>query len=91
GRHNAMDKAIGSLLLKDKTENMRLAVLSSRISFEIIQKAARAKISILISLSNPTSIAVEIALKLNMTVINMDKTSGFIISAGKERVILKNV
>ncbi len=91
GRHNAMDKAIGFLLLKNRMADMRLAVLSSRISFEIIQKVARAKIPILISLSNPTSIAVEIALKLNITIINMDKQSGFIIPAGKERVIYKNV
>ncbi|MBW1649631.1 MAG: formate dehydrogenase accessory sulfurtransferase FdhD [Deltaproteobacteria bacterium] len=87
GRHNAMDKAIGFLLINNKMADIRLAALSSRISFEIIQKTAQAKIPILISLSNPTSMAVEIALKLNMTIINMDKkTDGFIVSCGDKRV-----
>ena len=86
GRHNAMDKAIGFLLIKDRLADIRLAVLSSRISFEIIEKAVRAKIPILISLSNPTSMAVEVGLKLNITIINMNKkSSGFIISCGDKR------
>ncbi|MFC1884181.1 formate dehydrogenase accessory sulfurtransferase FdhD, partial [Thermodesulfobacteriota bacterium] len=55
GRHNAMDKSIGSLFLRNKMSDIYLAVLSSRISFEMIQKAARAGIPILISLSHPTS------------------------------------
>ncbi|MEJ2726214.1 MAG: formate dehydrogenase accessory sulfurtransferase FdhD, partial [Deltaproteobacteria bacterium] len=69
GRHNAMDKSIGALFLQKRLSDVRLAVLSSRISFEMIQKAARARIPILISTSNPTSMAVELGLKLNMTLV----------------------
>lgn len=88
GRHNAMDKSIGSLFLGNRLSDVYLAVLSSRISFEMIQKAARACIPILISISNPTSMAVELGLKLNMTLICLDKNnqSSFIVPCGEERV-----
>ncbi len=86
GRHNAMDKSIGSLFRKNRIADVRLAVISSRISFEMIQKAARGGIPILISLSNPTSMAVEMGLKLDMTLICLDKKSGFIVPCGEERV-----
>jgi FdhD protein len=86
GRHNAMDKSIGSLFLKDRMSDVHLAVISSRISLEIIQKAARAGIPILISIANPTSMAVELGLKLNMTLVCLDKESGFIVPCGEKRV-----
>ncbi|MBN2060441.1 MAG: formate dehydrogenase accessory sulfurtransferase FdhD [Deltaproteobacteria bacterium] len=89
GRHNAMDKSIGNLFLSKKLDDIRLAVLSSRISFEMIQKAARAQIPILISLSNPTSMAVELALELNMTLVSLDKNnnkSGFMVTCGEKRI-----
>ena len=86
GRHNAMDKSIGALFLGNKLSDIYLAVVSSRISFEIIQKAARASIPILISLSHPTSMAVELGLKLNMTLVCLDKKSGFIVPCGEKRI-----
>ena len=88
GRHNAMDKSIGALFLKNKLSDVSLAVLSSRISFEMIQKAARARIPILISISNPTSMAVELGLRLNMTLVCLDKKSGFIVPCGEKRIRL---
>jgi FdhD protein len=86
GRHNAMDKAIGALFLENRLSEIHLAVLSSRISFEMIQKAARAGIPVLISKANPTSMAVELGKKLNMTLICLDKKSGFIVPCGEKRV-----
>jgi FdhD protein len=86
GRHNAMDKSVGSLFLGNKMSEICLAVLSSRISFEMIQKAARAAIPILISISHPTSMAVDLGLKLNMTLVCLDKKSGFIVPCGGKRV-----
>lgn len=86
GRHNAMDKSIGALFLEDRMSDVYLAVLSSRISFEVMQKAVRAGIPILISLSNPTSIAVDLGSKLNMTLVCLDKDSGFIVPCGEKRI-----
>ena len=90
GRHNAMDKSIGTLFLGNRLSDVYLAVLSSRISFEIIQKAARAEIPILISISHPTSMAVELGLKLKMTLVCLDKKSGFIVPCGEKRVRAKD-
>ena len=86
GRHNAMDKSIGALFLGNKLSDAFLGVLSSRMSFEMIQKAARARIPILISFSNPTSMAVELAQRLDMTLICLDKNSGFIVPSGERRI-----
>jgi FdhD protein len=91
GRHNAMDKSIGALFLEDRLSDVYLSVLSSRISFEMIQKAARAGIPILISTSNPTSMAVELGSKLNMTLVCLDKKSGFIVPCGEKRVTAKYI
>ena len=86
GRHNAMDKSVGGAFLTNRLSRVHLAVLSSRISFEMIQKAARAGIAILISKSNPTSMAVELGLRLNMTLVCLDKRSGFIVPCGEKRI-----
>lgn len=86
GRHNAMDKSIGGAFLANRLSRVHLAVLSSRISFEMIQKAARAGIAILISKSNPTSMAVELGSRLNMTLVCLDKSSGFIVPCGEMRI-----
>lgn len=86
GRHNAMDKSIGALFLTGGLDQVRLAVLSSRISFEMIQKAARARIPILISMSNPTSMAVEMGRSLGMTLVCLDKKAGFVVPCGEKRV-----
>jgi FdhD protein len=86
GRHNTMDKSIGALFLVNRLSDVYLAVLSSRISFEMIQKAARAGIPILISISHPTSLAVQLGLKLNITLVCLDKQSGFIVPCGEKRM-----
>lgn len=88
GRHNAMDKSIGAVFLGNQVSDVHLAVLSSRISFEMIQKAARADIPILISKSNPTSMAVDLGLRLNMTLVCLDKKAGFIVPCGEKRIRL---
>lgn len=66
GRHNALDKAIGKLFLKNRLSEISFLILSSRISYELVQKAARARIPVIISISRPTSLAVELAMKLHI-------------------------
>lgn len=67
GRHNAVDKAIGKLFLDGRLDAVKLMTLSSRISYELVQKAARAGIPIILALSRPTKLAVLLAESLNMT------------------------
>ena len=86
GRHNALDKAIGKLFLNHTLEKACLLTLSSRISYELVQKAARARIPVILAMSRPTSLAVELASELNMTLACFAKESGLYIFCGKQRL-----
>ena len=85
GRHNALDKAIGQAFLKGELGTMRVGAMSSRLSFELVQKAARAGLEIMVSMSRPTALAVELAESLNMSLACLGKKKGFMIFCGKER------
>ncbi len=61
GRHNALDKAIGAAFLQGSLPQAALAFVSSRASFELVQKAARAGVAVLAATSGPTGMAVELA------------------------------
>ena len=87
GRHNALDKAIGKALMNKQLSKAKILVLSSRISYELIQKSARAQIPVMISNSRPTALAVEMGKSLNMTLAFPGKGSELIIVCGEERII----
>jgi FdhD protein len=69
GRHNAIDKVFGECLLKDIPIHDRLLVTSGRVSSEILSKAAKRKIPLLISKSAPTNLGVKLADELGITLI----------------------
>src|SRR5690606_28150316 len=69
GRHNAVDKVIGGLLLSGKLTEAECLLVSGRVSYEIVAKAAKASISYLIAVSAPSSLSVEMAEKAGMTLI----------------------
>ena len=85
GRHNALDKAIGKTFLNGDLGKIRVGAMSSRLSFELVQKGARAGLEIMVSMSRPTALAVELAESLNMTLACLGKKRGFMIFCGKER------
>ena len=87
GRHNAFDKAIGALVNEDKTREAFLAVVSSRLSFEMVQKAAVLGLEILAGLSAPTSMAVEMAGRLNITLIGFLRENSMSIYTHRERIL----
>ncbi len=87
GRHNALDKAIGKILLDRRLEQAEVLILSSRISYELVQKAARARIPIILAHSRPTALAVNLAASLNMTLASMDDNdSGLYVFCGEQRL-----
>jgi FdhD protein len=86
GRHNALDKAVGRLFLDHRLASAKLLVLSSRISYELVQKAARARIPVILAFSKPTSLAVTLADPLNMTLASADGASGLFIHCGGQRL-----
>jgi FdhD protein len=85
GRHNALDKAIGRLFLDRRLQQAKVAMMSSRISYELVQKAARARIPILMGLSRPTRLAVELATRLHMSLAGTAKPSGLYLYCHSER------
>lgn len=86
GRHNALDKAIGRLFLNGSLHRAGVLILSSRISYELVQKAARAKIPFILAASRPTALAVELADSLNMTLATASKEPGIHVYCGLRRV-----
>ena len=67
GRHNAVDKAVGFLLENGLLARADILAVSGRVSFEIVQKCARAGIPVLTAVSAPSSLAVETAERWNIT------------------------
>ena len=86
GRHNALDKVIGKLVLGGNLKDAAVAVLSSRISYELVQKAARARLPMIVSMSRPTALAVEMGQSLNMTLV-CAKGPELMLFCGEKRII----
>jgi FdhD protein len=87
GRHNALDKAIGKVFMNRKLPEATILILSSRISYELVQKAARAHLPIMISKSRPTALAAEMGQALNMTLACSANESELIIVCGENRIV----
>ena len=89
GRHNALDKAVGKLFLDRRLNAAVLLALSSRISYELVQKAARARLQVILALSRPTTLAVDLASQLNITLaVRAAKAGGLTIYTCPERLVL---
>jgi FdhD protein len=86
GRHNALDKAIRKAFMNRTLSKARILVLSSRISYELVQKAGRAHLPIIISASRPTALAVEMAKALNMTIAFSADESEVSVVCGENRI-----
>jgi FdhD protein len=90
GRHNAVDKLIGhGLLAGNMPLKDRVLLVSGRVSFEIVQKAAAAGIPITCAVSAPSSLAVEAGERLGMTVVGFLRGEKFNVYCHRERVDLK--
>jgi FdhD protein len=91
GRHNALDKLIGSALLSDQLPfNNHIVMVSGRSSFEILQKCLVAGVPIVCAVSAPSSLAVALAKEFGITLIGFLRGERFNVYAGKERLRLAN-
>jgi len=87
GRHNALDKAVGRLFLENTLPDAALLILSSRISYELVKKAARARIPIVLAISRPTTLAVSLAKELNLTLACLSRDSDLYVFCGGKRLV----
>jgi FdhD protein len=89
GRHNAMDKVVGSVLLEGGIPaHQSAAVVSGRASFELVQKAAVAGIPILCAVSAPSTLAVDAARRFGMTLVGFLRGDRFNVYTHPERIAL---
>ena len=89
GRHNALDKLVGSQLLAGRLPlHDRIVLVSGRASFELVQKAAVAGVPILAAVSAPSDLAVEAAERLGVTLVGFLRGDGFNVYAHVDRLAL---
>jgi FdhD protein len=87
GRHNALDKLVGSRLLAGELPlHDRVLLVSGRVSFELVQKAAVAGIPVLAAVSAPSDLAVQAAERLGVTLVGFLRGTGFNVYAHPDRV-----
>ena len=87
GRHNAVDKLVGRMLIDDRMMPDAVLAVSGRVSFEIVQKAWLAGFPILVAVSAPTSLAVELAEEAGITLVGFVRDGGFNVYAHESRIL----
>ena len=89
GRHNALDKLIGHILDNKLLQpNHQFITCSGRLNFELVQKVLMINVGVMIGVGAPTSLAIDLANKFDMTLIGFVKEDSFNIYTNKQKVAL---
>ncbi len=89
GRHNALDKLVGRILKKKNLNpKKQFIACSGRLNFELVQKVLMTNIGIMIGVGAPTSLAIDLANKYNMTLVGFVKKDSFNIYSNKQKIII---
>lgn len=88
-RHNALDKAIGYCILNNIPLNDKIIFVSGRFSFEMMKKAARVSVPIIVAKSATTNLVIETAKKLNITLVGFVRGKKMNIYANPHRILFK--
>mgnify|MGYP001341481752 CR=1 FL=1 len=89
GRHNALDKLIGDSLLNNYLQpNDQFITCSGRLNFELVQKVLMTNIGLMIGVGAPTSLAIDLANRFDMTLVGFVKEDSFNIYTNKQKVIV---
>ena len=90
GRHNALDKLIGSILKENKLNpKTQFITCSGRLNFELVQKVLMTNIGIMVGVGAPTSLAIDLANKFDITLIGFVKGDSFNIYTNNKKVIVE--
>ena len=89
GRHNALDKLIGNTLINDQLDpGAQFITCSGRLNFELVQKVLMTDIGIMIGVGAPTSLAIDLANKFDMTLVGFVKRDSFNVYTNNKKVIV---
>ena len=89
GRHNALDKLIGSAMINDQIEaKNQFITCSGRLNFELVQKVLMTNIGIMVGVGAPTSLAIDLANKFDMTLIGFVKKDSFNVYTNSKKIIV---
>jgi FdhD protein len=86
GRHNALDKVVGALLRAGIDASSGYLLVSSRASYEMVQKAATAGITLMVAISAPTALAIRLAEDCGMTLIGFARDDSHVVYTHPQRV-----
>jgi FdhD protein len=87
GRHNAVDKVVGKAFLAERMPLLdHVLCVSGRTSFEILQKAVAAGVPVVVAVGAPSSLAVDLAKRFNVTLVGFTRPDGFNVYAGGQRL-----
>ncbi len=89
GRHNTLDKLAGLALMRDIRTEGRFLVTSGRISSEMTWKAARMRVPLVVSRTSPTSLAMELAVRLGITLVGYVRDGSFNVYTYPDRILAR--
>jgi FdhD protein len=86
GRHNALDKLVGAMAQAGLAGSSGVLLLTSRLSVELVQKAAMTGVPIVVAVSAPTALALDVAQRSGITLAGIAREDGFELFTHPERI-----
>jgi FdhD protein len=86
GRHNALDKVIGALVRAGTDLSQGYLIITSRASYEMVQKAATVGVSLIVAVSAPTALAIDLAVETGVTLIGFARADRHVVYTNPQRL-----